>query len=58
MNNKWAKELWLAISGFGIAFAILSWLQESQVLVFEGSEKGFWAVILGLVLYMGIARKM
>ena len=53
------KKLWLMISGFGIAFAILSWLQESQMMVFsEGSQKGFIALMLGLVLYNLIAVKM
>lgn len=55
MNIK--KEIWLFISGFGIMFAVLSWIQESQLLFLEtGSLKGFIAVITGFILYL-IFRK-
>tara|TARA_B100001939_G_scaffold89312_1_gene76520 strand:- start:433 stop:606 length:174 start_codon:yes stop_codon:yes gene_type:complete len=55
MNIK--KEIWLFISGFGIMFAILSWIQESQLLLLEtGSLKGFIALITGFILYL-IFRK-
>ena len=51
MNIK--KEIWLFISGFGIMFAVLSWIQESQLLLLEtGSLKGFIAVISGFILYL------
>ena len=30
MKNK--KEIWLFISAFGIMFAVLSWLQEAQII--------------------------
>ena len=44
MNIK--KEIWLFISGFGIMFVVLSWIQESQLLLLEtGSLKGFIAVL-------------
>ena len=55
MNIK--KEIWLFISGFGIMFAVLSWIQESQLLLLgTGSLKGFIAVITGFILYL-IFRK-
>ena len=55
MNIK--KEIWLFISGFGIMFAVLSWIQESQLLLLKtGSLKGFIAVITGFILYL-IFRK-
>ena len=55
MNIK--KEIWLFISGFGIMFSVLSWMQESQLLLLEtGSLKGFIAVITGFILYL-IFRK-
>ena len=55
MNIK--KEIWLFISGFGIMFAVLSWIQESQLLLLDtGSLKGFIAVITGFILYL-IFRK-
>lgn len=55
MNIK--KEIWLFISGFGIMFAVLSWIQESQLLLLEtGTLKGFIAVITGFILYL-IFRK-
>ena len=51
------KELWLQLSGFGIMFAILSWLQEASILSKElGGIKGLIAVVTGLGLYYFIAR--
>ena len=42
------KELWLLLSGFGIMFAILSWLQDSSVLFPEPSPtKGIVALVTG-----------
>jgi hypothetical protein len=53
------KELWLLLSGFGIMFAILSWLQDSGVLFLEHSPtKGIVALITGSILYLLIAKKM
>ena len=47
------KEIWLLISGFGIMFAVLSWLQESHLLSNElGWLKGLYAVITGIILYL------
>ena len=46
MKNK--KEIWLFISAFGIMFAILSWLQEAQIIPDAntlGALKGVFAVI-------------
>lgn len=52
MKNSFKKEIWLLISGFGIMFAILSWLQESSILSKDlGWTKGFYAVISGFFLY-------
>ena len=57
MNIK--KEIWLLISGFGIMFAVLSWLQESQILVLEaGSLKGFLALITGILLYLFFRKSL
>ena len=51
MNFK--KEVWLLISGFGIMFAVFSWLQESQILILElGPTKGFFALFSGILLYL------
>jgi len=51
MNIK--KELWLLISGFGIMFAVFSWLQESNLLSNElGWLKGLYALITGIILYL------
>ena len=53
------KELWLLLSGFGIMFAILSWLQDSGVLFPEPSPtKGVVALVAGSILYLLIAKKM
>ena len=53
------KKIWLQLSGFGIMFAILSWLQEASILSKElGGIKGLIAVVIGLGLYYSIARNM
>ena len=57
MNIK--KEIWLFISGFGIMFAVLSWLQESQILILElGPKKGFLAVVTGFLLYISFLENL
>ena len=53
------KELWLLLSGFGIMFAILSWLQDAGIIFPEPSAtKGIVALITGSILYLLIAKKM
>ena len=49
------KEIWLLISGFGIMFAVFSWLQEAQIIGSTqeiGYLKGFYALISGFFLYV------
>lgn len=49
------KEIWLFISAFGIMFAILSWLQEANIIpdvLTLGALKGFIALLSGLILYL------
>tara|TARA_Y100000766_G_C18623176_1_gene467105 strand:+ start:486 stop:659 length:174 start_codon:yes stop_codon:yes gene_type:complete len=53
------KEIWLLLSGFGIMFAVLSWLQESAIITNAqnlGGNKGLYALASGLILYL-IFRK-
>ena len=53
------KELWLLLSGFGIMFATLSWLQDAGILFPKPSAtKGIVALITGSILYLLIAKKM
>ena len=53
MKKNVKKEIWLLISGFGIMFAVLSWLQESHLLSNElGWLKGLYAIITGIILYL------
>ncbi len=53
------KEIWLALSGFGIMFAILSWSHESGILSNAiGGYKGWAAVVSGLILYAVVGRRM
>ena len=53
------KELWLLLSGFGIMFAILSWLQDSGMIFPEANPtKGIFALVSGSILYLLIAKKM
>ena len=57
MGKNIKKEIWLLISGFGIMFAVLSWLQESSIMSTNlGYLKGFYALIKGIILYL-IFRK-
>tara|TARA_Y100001968_G_scaffold324494_1_gene363905 strand:+ start:994 stop:1167 length:174 start_codon:yes stop_codon:yes gene_type:complete len=49
------KQIWLFLSGFGIMFAVFSWLQESSLIpVVEtlGWQKGLFALITGTLLYL------
>jgi len=57
MNFK--KEIWLLISAFGIMFAVLSWLQESDVLSYEiGWLKGLGALTLGFLLFLYFRKSL
>ena len=57
MNLK--KEIWLLISGCGIMFAVLSWLQESLLLSNElGWLKGIYALISGIILYLAFRKNL
>ena len=58
---KLKKEIWLFISAFGIMFAILSWLQESQIIPDSnslGALKGYVAFFIGLLLYLVFRRSL
>ena len=49
------KNIWLFISSFGIMFAVLSWMQESNMLANSdqiGYLKGLYAIISGFVLFI------
>ena len=53
------KEIWKILSSFGIMFAVLSWMQESNIIPNVeslGYNKGLYAIISGLLLY-SIFRK-
>jgi len=57
MNIK--KEIWLLISGFGIMFAVLSWLQEASILSNNlGWTKGIFALILGFFLFIYFRKSL
>tara|TARA_B100000575_G_scaffold164840_1_gene131707 strand:- start:13944 stop:14129 length:186 start_codon:yes stop_codon:yes gene_type:complete len=61
MKKKIQKETWLFISAFGIMFAVLSWMQESNIIdnvVELGSLKGFFALITGFVLYICFRKNL
>ena len=52
---------WLIISAFGIMFAVLSWMQEAEILPSSsemGGMKGALALVSGLVLYWLVAHNM
>ena len=53
MRTNIKKEIWLLISGFGIMFAVFSWLQEASIIPNElGALKGFLALITGAILFL------
>ena len=59
MSNK--KEIWLFISAFGIMFAVLSWLQEAQIIPDTntlGALKGVFAIITGFLLYLFFRKNL
>ena len=61
MKQKIQKEIWLFISAFGIMFAVLSWMQESNIIanvVELGSLKGFFALITGFILYVCFRKNL
>ena len=59
MKTNIKKEIWLLISGFGIMFAVLSWLQESSLLSNElGWLKGGLALITGILLYLSFRKSL
>jgi len=59
MKTNIKKEIWLLISGFGIMFAVLSWLQESSLLSNElGWLKGVFALITGILLYLSFRKSL
>ena len=57
---KFFKELWLILSGFGIMFAVLSWMQEMDVISGDGItwQKGTAALVFGFFLYLIVASNM
>ena len=61
MKQNTQKEIWLFISAFGIMFAVLSWMQESNIIpnVIElGWLKGLFALIAGFVLYICFRKSL
>ena len=59
--KKKLTTIWLILSAFGIMFAVLSWIQESEIInpnILSGYKKGFIALFSGLILYYGVAKKM
>ena len=55
------KEIWLFISGFGIMFAVFSWLQESSLIPNTdelGYLKGIYALVTGFFLYMFFRKSL
>ena len=61
MKEKIQKEIWLFISAFGIMFAVLSWMQESNIIanvVELGSLKVFFALIAGFILYVCFRKNL
>ena len=59
MEGNIKKEIWLLISGFGIMFAVLSWLQESSIMSTNlGYLKGVYALITGIILYLFFRKSL
>mgnify|MGYP001196431103 FL=1 len=59
MRKNVKKEIWLLISGFGIMFAVFSWLQESDIISRDLSYlKGIYALITGILLYLFFRKSL
>ncbi len=61
MNKKLLTNIWLILSAFGIMFAVLSWIQDSNIInpnILYGSNKGWVALVTGSLLYRCVAKKM
>ena len=63
MDNKRKKltVVWLVLSSFGIMFAVLSWIQDSEIIpdyLLDGVNKGVLALITGLILYFYVGKKI
>ena len=61
LKMKTKKEIWLFISAFGIMFAVLSWLQEAQIIPDAnklGILKGVFAIITGFLLYLFFRKSL
>jgi len=55
------KDIWLFISGFGIMFAVFSWLQESSFIPPAedlGYLKGVYALVTGFLLYFFFRKSL
>ncbi len=55
------KDIWLFISGFGIMFAVFSWLQESSLIppaADLGYLKGVYALVTGFLLYIFFRKSL
>lgn len=53
------KIFWNLLGAFGVMFALLSWLQESLLLVFPlPFLKGLIAVVSGIILYFILPNKI
>ena len=61
MNKKYLTNIWLILSAFGIMFAVLSWIQDSNIInpnILHGSNKGWIALVTGSLLYRYVAKEM
>lgn len=59
MKTNIKKQIWLLISGFGIMFAVLSWLQEASIMSSElGWTKGLYALITGIILFLSFRKSL
>jgi len=55
------KDIWLFISGFGIMFAVFSWLQESSLIPSTdnlGYLKGVYALVTGFLLFIFFRKSL
>lgn len=58
----WRAEVWLFLSSFGIAFAVLSWLELANLdalrPILVSKLRGLFAVALGIPFYFIVGREM
>jgi hypothetical protein len=59
MNNIYIEQLWLWVSSLGVAYAIISFLNDINIFNHNYPfKKGIWAMVLGSFIYYQLPYKL